>query len=275
MKRVSANKARLDTLLVAKGLSESREKAKRLIMAGEVLVDDRIVDKPGTRVSAAAELAIKGKLPFVSRGGVKLEAALDRFELDVRDMVALDAGASTGGFTDCLLQRGISKVYAVDVGYGQLAWKLRSDPRVVVMDRTNIRYLESLPERVDLAVIDTSFISLELVLPAVVNLLAPCGQVIGLVKPQFEAGRGRVGRGGVVRDPAIHRQVLHRICELAHRHALVVLGLMLSPLRGPAGNVEFLLWATMVTGAAGIESLEEEVEGCVASAHNLSTEAAT
>jgi len=200
----AARKMRIDTLLTARGLAESRGKALRLIMAGEVTVDQRRVDKPGTRVRVDAEIALLKKPPFVSRGGLKLEAALNGFELDVQGIVVLDVGASTGGFTDCLLQRGASRVYALDlqrgasrvyaldVGYGQLAWKLRQDPRVVVMDRTNIRYVESLPEPVGLAVIDASFISLELVLPAVIRLLKPHAQVVALVKPQFEAGRAGV-----------------------------------------------------------------------------------
>jgi len=270
MKHGSQKKTRLDVLLASRGLTESREKAKRLIMAGEVLVDKRVVDKPGTRVASDAELVIRDAPLFVSRGGVKLNAALDQFGLDVRGLVALDVGASTGGFTDCLLQRGAARIYAVDVGYGQLAWKLRNDRRVVVMERTNIRYLGSLPEVVDLAVIDASFISLELVLPAALGLLKPRGQVLALVKPQFEAGRDRVGKGGVVRDPVVHRQVLERVCALALGHGLTLLGLMPSPLRGPAGNVEFLMWVSTEAEATGVESVEEEIEACVASAHGLS-----
>jgi len=218
----AARKMRIDTLLTTRGLAASPGKALRLIMAGEVMVDRRRVDKPGTRVPVDAEIALLKKPPFVSRGGLKLEAALDGFELDLQGIVALDVGASTGGFTDCLLQRGASRVYALDVGYGQLAWKLRQDPRVGVMDRTNIRYVESLPEPVGLAVIDASFISLELVLPAVIRLLKPDALVIALVKPQFEAGRRQVGKGGVIRDPAIHRRVLSRISGLVEEHGLVI-----------------------------------------------------
>jgi len=257
------NKMRIDTLLTARGLAESPGKALRLLMAGEVMVEQRRVDKPGTRVPVDAEIALRQKPPFVSRGGLKLEAALNGFELDVQGIVALDVGASTGGFTDCLLQRGASKVYALDVGYGQLAWKLRQDPRVVVMDRTNIRYVKNLPELVDLAVIDASFISLELVLPAVIRLLKPDAQVVALVKPQFEAGRKQVGKGGVIRDPAIHRQVLLRVCGLAKVRGLVIMGMMPSPLRGPAGNVEFLVRMSTEVGAVGVRDTEGVIEACL------------
>jgi len=260
----AARKMRIDTLLTARGLAESRGKALRLIMAGEVTVDQRRVDKPGTRVPVDAEIALLKKPPFVSRGGLKLEAALNGFELDVQGIVVLDVGASTGGFTDCLLQRGASRVYALDVGYGQLAWKLRQDPRVVVVDRTNIRYVESLPEPVGLAVIDASFISLELVLPAVIRLLKPHAQVVALVKPQFEAGRKQVGKGGVVWDTAIHREVLLRVCRLAREHDLVIMGMMPSPLRGPAGNVEFLVWMSTGAGAVGVRDTEGVIEACLA-----------
>jgi len=262
-----AQKIRIDTLLTARGLAESQGKALRLIMAGEVMVDQRRVDKPGTRVPVDAEIALLKKPPFVSRGGLKLEAALNGFGLDVEGIVTLDVGASTGGFTDCLLQRGASRIYALDVGYGQLAWKLRQDPRVVVMDRTNIRYVKNLPEPVDLAVIDASFISLELVLPAVIRLLRPDAQVVALVKPQFEAGRKQVGKGGVISDPAIHRQVLLRVCRLAQEHGLVIMGMMPSPLRGPAGNVEFLVWMSTEAGSVGLQDTEGEIEVCLASAH--------
>jgi len=261
----AVRKMRIDTLLTARELVESCEKAQRFIMAGEVMVDQRRVDKPGTRVPVDAEIALLEKPPFVSRGGLKLEAALNGFELDVQGMVALDVGASTGGFTDCLLQRGAARVYAIDVGYGQLAWKLREDPRVVVMDRTNIRYVESLPEQVDLVVIDASFISLELVLPAAIRFLKPGAQVVALVKPQFEVGRRRVGKGGVVRDPAIHRQVLLRVCGLAQGYGLVITGMIPSPLRGPAGNVEFLVWMSTEAGAMGVRDTREDIEACLAS----------
>lgn len=252
----------MDVLLVERGLAESREKAKRLIMAGEVLVGDRVVDKPGTRVAEDAEIRLRATLPYVSRGGLKLEAALDRFGVAVAGKVAADVGASTGGFTDCLLQRGAARVYAIDVGYGQLAWKLRNDPRVVVLERTNIRYLESLPEPVDLATVDVSFISLELVLPVVVRLLKPEGEIIALIKPQFEAGREHVGKGGVVRDPEVHRSVLERITAWALEHGLAVRGLMRSPLKGPAGNVEFLAYLSKGRGKASID-IEEAIAECI------------
>ena len=193
-------KVRLDQLLVQRNLVESRERAQRLIMAGEVLVNDRVADKPGMSIAVDAAIRIKEPLPYVSRGGLKLAAALDRFPIPIERVVCADVGASTGGFTDCLLQRGAARVYAIDVGYGQLDWKLRNDPRVVVMDRTNARYLESLPEPIRVATIDASFISLRLILPAVLQWLCPDAHIVALIKPQFEAGRERVGKGGVVRD---------------------------------------------------------------------------
>jgi len=255
-------KQRLDLLLVERGLVESRERGQRLIRAGAVLVADQVVDKPGTRVSVDAPLRLRERLPYVSRGGLKLQAALDAFQVDVSGLVALDVGASTGGFTDCLLQRGAARVYAVDVGYGQLAWKLRTDPRVVVMERTNIRYLESLPELVDLATVDVSFIGLELVLPPVMRLLKPGGQIIPLIKPQFEAGPQHVGKGGVVRDPSVHRAVLFRVLTWAADHGLTLLGLIRSPFRGPAGNVEFLAHLTADPSATPI-SLADAIASCV------------
>jgi 23S rRNA (cytidine1920-2'-O)/16S rRNA (cytidine1409-2'-O)-methyltransferase len=233
-------KKRLDVLLVERGLVESREQGRRLIMAGQVLVDGLMLDKPGMQVAGGADIRLRVKPPYVSRGGLKLEAALDSFAVQVAGAVAADVGASTGGFTDCLLQRGASRVYAIDVGYGQLAWRLRQHPRVVVMERVNVRYLESLPEPVDLATVDVSFISLELVLPSVIGWLKPAGDIISLIKPQFEAGRAEVGKGGVVKDPEVHRAVLSKILGWALDHGLAVRGLMASPLKGPAGNVEFL-----------------------------------
>jgi 23S rRNA (cytidine1920-2'-O)/16S rRNA (cytidine1409-2'-O)-methyltransferase len=236
-------KQRLDLLLVERGLVESREQARRLIMAGEVLVDEQVSDKPGRAVPLDAVVRLRQPLPYVSRGGQKLAAALAAFDLDVTGLVAVDVGASTGGFTDCLLQHGAARVYAVDVGYGQLAWKLRSDPRVVPLERTNIRYLESLPDGAlaDLAVIDASFISLALVLPPTLRLLVPNGQVVALIKPQFEAGKDDVGKGGVVRDERVHRRVLEETVALATGLGVGVAGLIPSPLLGPAGNVEFLI----------------------------------
>jgi 23S rRNA (cytidine1920-2'-O)/16S rRNA (cytidine1409-2'-O)-methyltransferase len=236
----AARKERLDLLMVERDLADSRQQAQRLILAGQVVVDDRLVDKPGTRVPVDARLAVTGGSPYVSRGGFKLAAALDAFGLDVSGRTAADVGASTGGFTDCLLQRGAIRVYAIDVGYGQLAWKLQQDPRVVVMDRTNARYLESLPEPVDLVTVDASFISLRLILPSAQGWLRPGGGIVALIKPQFEAGREQVGKGGVVRDPAVHQAVLQKIVHWAETQNLGLRGLIRSPITGPAGNVEFL-----------------------------------
>jgi 23S rRNA (cytidine1920-2'-O)/16S rRNA (cytidine1409-2'-O)-methyltransferase len=237
-------KQRLDLLLVERELAETREQARRLIMAGEVLVAGEVVDKPGRSVPVNAELRVRRPLPYVSRGGQKLAAALTAFVVPVQGTVAVDVGASTGGFTDCLLQHGAAQVFAVDVGYGQLAWKLRNDPRVVPLERTNIRHLEQLPGGVlaGLAVIDASFISLALVLPATLRLLATDAQIIALIKPQFEAGQEDVGKGGVVRDVQVHRRVLEETVALAASLGLTVAGLIASPLLGPAGNVEFLIW---------------------------------
>lgn len=233
---------RLDTLLHSRGLAPSREKARRLILAGQVFVDGQRVDKGGARVDDSADVEVRQGLPYVSRGGLKLEHALGAFGIDASGLVAADVGASTGGFTDCLLQRGAAKVYAIDVGYGQLDWGLRHDPRVVVMERTNARHLEALPELVSLVTIDVSFISLTLILPQVGRWLAPGGQVVALIKPQFEAGPERVGKGGVVRDPDVHRDVLQSILSWARENDWRVLGLTRSPITGPKGNVEFLAW---------------------------------
>lgn len=261
-------RVRLDLLLVERGLVESRERARRLIMAGAVTLAGEVADKPGRLVASDADVAVRAPLPYVSRGGLKLAAALDAFALDVRGLTAVDVGASTGGFTDCLLQRGAARVFAVDVGYGQLAWKLRSDTRVVTIERTNIRYLEALPGGVlaDLAVIDASFIGLALVLPATLRLLTPTGEIIALVKPQFEAGRGQVGAGGVVRDPAIHRRVLEEVGASAGQNALVVAGVTVSPAPGPAGNIEFLFH--LRRSGPGI-NFEEAIAAALQAANHL------
>ena len=235
-------KERLDKLLAARGLAESREQAQRMIMAGLVLVEDRPATKPGHKIPVDAEIRVKERPRYVSRGGHKLAAALDAFDISPAGRICADLGASTGGFTDVLLQRGAKRVYAVDVGYGQLHWRLRTDPRVVVMERTNARHLQSLPEPVHLTVIDASFISLRLLLPAARRLLAPEGEIIALIKPQFEAGRERVGKGGVVRDARVHRQVLREMVEWAAAHDFGPQGLIPSPILGPKGNREFLLW---------------------------------
>ncbi len=237
---MSNEKLRLDVLLVERGLAASRERAQAFILAGDVRVGGAVVRKPGVLVEPLADISVESPPQYVSRGGFKLARALDSFGIDVRGEVILDVGASTGGFTDVLLQRGCARVYAVDVGYGQLAWKLRQDPRVVVLDRTNVRYLESLPEPIQGAVIDTSFISLTLVLPAVVRLLEPESWIVALVKPQFEAGRSRVGKGGVVRDVSVHRDVLTNVFTFATSIGLHLRGCVPSPILGPAGNREFL-----------------------------------
>lgn len=243
---MTANKERLDVALVRRGLAPSRERARALIMAGKVYVGDRLVDKPGTLVPLDAEyhfMEPSAELKYVSRGGLKLEKALDTFGLNPADLVALDVGASTGGFTDCLLQHGAKRVYAVDVGQGQLAWKLRNDPRVIVIENTNIRYLQSLPEAIQCAAIDVSFISLRLVLPAIVPLLAPGAWVIALVKPQFEAGKAEVDRGaGIISDPAVHTRILQELQEWIPQYTpFHVQGLTDSPIYGREGNREFLL----------------------------------
>jgi 23S rRNA (cytidine1920-2'-O)/16S rRNA (cytidine1409-2'-O)-methyltransferase len=234
-------KERLDVVLVTRGLAESRTAAQKLILAGQVFVGENRVDKPGMPVAANAPIHIRQGLPFVSRGGTKLHAALDAFALQVTGLVCADVGASTGGFTDCLLQRGAARVYAIDVGYGQLDWKLRRDPRVIVLERTNARYLTSLPELIDLATIDASFISLTLILPAVKGWLKAEGQIVALVKPQFEAGRDQVGKGGVVRDAAVHADVVRRVLSWANEQGLTPVDAVRSPVIGPAGNVEFLI----------------------------------
>lgn len=232
-------------------------------MAADALVNGIPVTRAGANVRRGDVLSLKAPPRFVSRGGEKLEHALDVFGIDVRSLVAADFGASTGGFTDCLLQRGAARVYAIDVGYGQLASRLRNDPRVIAIDRTNVRNLESLPERVDLVTIDVSFIGLRLVLPAARNVLKISGRVLALVKPQFEAGRSEVGRGGVVRDPLAHRRVLETLFTTAHEIGMGITGLTASPLRGPSGNIEFL--ALLVPGVASL-SMNDAVESALAEA---------
>ncbi|MEX1316183.1 MAG: TlyA family RNA methyltransferase [Synechococcaceae cyanobacterium] len=246
-------KQRLDLELVARGLASSRQQAQQLIRAGRVRSGDRVLDKPGTDVAVDLPLEVRQPPRFVSRGGEKLEAALQAFELPVRGRVCLDGGISTGGFSDCLLQRGAARIYGIDVGYGQTAWSLRTDPRVVLRERTNLRHLKAIDlfgpadPRPDLAVADVSFISLALVLPALVALLQPADRGAGfdlvlLVKPQFEVGKSRVGRGGVVRDPAAHCEAIERVITAAAGLGLRPAGLIASPITGPAGNHEYLLW---------------------------------
>ena len=238
-------KERLDVLLVQRGLSESRERAKAEIMSGIIFVNGQRADKPGMTYDSEAEIERRGNtLNYVSRGGLKLEKAIRHFRLTTEGKVCMDCGASTGGFTDCMLQNGAIRVYAVDVGYGQLAWSLRTDSRVINMERTNVRYLQptDLPEPVDFVSVDVSFISLALILPAALGLLKKDGELVCLVKPQFEAGKEKVGKKGVVRDPEVHKEVLDRFLELVNRLGLVCLGLTWSPVRGPEGNIEYLAY---------------------------------
>lgn len=237
------HKQRLDLLMTERGLCDSRSRAQALIMSGAVFVDGQKCDKAGTPVADDAAVEVRGETcPFVSRGGLKLEKALREFGVDPSGYVCSDSGASTGGFTDCLLQKGAKKVFAIDVGYGQLAWALRTDPRVVCMERTNIRYVtpEDLGEPLDLSVVDVSFISLRLVLPAVQKLLKPTGQVLCLIKPQFEAGKDKVGKKGVVREKSTHVEVLEQFLGLADELGFTVRNLTFSPVKGPEGNIEFL-----------------------------------
>jgi 23S rRNA (cytidine1920-2'-O)/16S rRNA (cytidine1409-2'-O)-methyltransferase len=260
--QAKARRERLDTLLVARGLVSSREQARRLIMAGAVVVGEQRVDKPGEAVASNATLRIKeGALsPYVSRGGRKLAAAIRAFALEVAGKVALDVGASTGGFTDCLLQHGARKVFAVDVGYGQLAWKLRHDPRVISLERRNLRYLPKteLDETPHLAVIDVSFISLTLVIPKVLDLIASRGEIVALIKPQFEVGKGKVGKGGVVKDPALHQEVIQRMREQAQGWGLEVKGIIESPLLGPKGNKEFFIYGQKSSASSRQAGDEED-----------------
>ncbi len=238
-----AAKKRLDVLLTERGLAESRQKAQAIIMAGQVFWQGKRMDKAGASVPEDAELEVRGGLKYVSRGGLKLEKAMETFDLpDLTGAVAIDAGTSTGGFTDCMLQNGAAKVYAVDVGYGQLAWSLRSDPRVVCMERTNVRYLtgEDIPEPLDFGSVDVSFISLRLILPALRTLMKPEGELVCLIKPQFEAGKEKVGKKGVVRDRAVHREVLEQFLRHADECGFYVKDLTFSPIRGPEGNIEYL-----------------------------------
>ena len=261
-------KKRLDVLLTERMFAESRSKAQAIIMAGLVYVDGQKADKPGVSYEETVEIEVRGDTcPYVSRGGLKLEKALRDFGVDPTGFVCSDSGASTGGFTDCLLQKGASKVFAIDVGYGQLDWKIRSDPRVVVMERTNIRYVtpEQLGEALDLSVVDVSFISLKIVLPAIQALLKPGqGQVVCLIKPQFEAGKEKVGKKGVVREPEIHKEVLDDFLALVDRLGFTLLGLTYSPVKGPEGNIEFLAHLTL-SEAPGWTADTEKI---VADAHN-------
>lgn len=241
-------KERLDALLVNRGMFESRAKAQAAIMAGQVLVNEQKIEKAGTAVNPECTIRLLGnKLPYVSRGGLKLEKALQIFPISVAEKVVADVGASTGGFTDCALQNGAAKVYALDVGYGQLAWKLRQDERVINMERTNVRYLEedSLPEKVDAVTIDVAFISLDKILPAVHKILKDSGFVVALIKPQFEAGKENIGKKGVVKDAGVHEDVINNVISFAKQEGFGIAGLDFSPIKGPEGNIEYLLYMTM------------------------------
>ena len=260
-------KKRLDVLLTERLYAETRSKAQAIIMSGNVYVNGQKADKPGVSYEETVDIEVRGAVcPYVSRGGLKLEKALRDFGVDPTGFVCSDSGASTGGFTDCLLQQGASKVFAIDVGYGELNWKIRNDPRVVVMERTNIRYVtpEDLGEPLDLSVIDVSFIGLELVLPTIKNLLKPGeGQVLCLIKPQFEAGRENLGKNGVVREPKIHQMVLDNFVSLVHGLGFKILGLTFSPVKGPEGNIEFLGHLTL----ADVEGITPDTADVVAQAH--------
>lgn len=252
-------KKRADVLLFEKGIAESREKAKRLIMEGLVFIEDRRIDKPGEKVNVDSPIVVKeNPLVYVSRGGLKLEKAIDAFKLDLKDKVAIDIGASTGGFTDCMLQKGAKKVYAIDVGYGQLDWKLRNDSRVVVMERTNIRYVtkEDIGEMVDFITIDVSFISLRLVLPVANQLLSEEGNIVALIKPQFEAGRDKVGKKGLVKDKKVHVEVIKSIVEFCKTINLKVVDLDFSPITGTTGNIEFL---ALITQNSSKQEIDDQI----------------
>ncbi|OCA92651.1 TlyA family RNA methyltransferase [Pseudobacillus wudalianchiensis] len=271
---MKAKKERIDVLLVERGLIETREKAKRAVMAGLVYSNEERLDKPGEKISSDAPLQIKGNmLPYVSRGGLKLEKALKVFDLDIKDKIMLDIGSSTGGFTDCALQNGVKLSYALDVGYNQLAWKLRQDERVVVMERTNFRYVtpEDLKEGApEFATIDVSFISLSLILPVLKTLLVPGSDTVALIKPQFEAGKEQVGKKGIVRDPAIHKEVVEKIINLSIGLGYDVKNLSFSPITGGDGNIEFLIHLTwpQADSIVGQNFLEVTVESVVQAAHS-------
>ena len=271
MSAMSKKSERIDILLVQNGQVASREKAKQLIMAGNVVVNNQIVDKPGKLIATDSIIVLRqsDSCPFVSRGGLKLKKAIDEFAINVNGRTALDVGASTGGFTDCLLQNGAKFVYAVDVGYGLLDWKLRNDERVRVIERTNVRYIkpEQFDKLIDLATIDVSFISLDKVVPVVALLLVSQGEILALVKPQFEAGRELVGKGGVVRDPNVHRKVIQNVCDMAINTGLVVKGITYSPIKGPSGNIEYFLWLQKKE-AYGLDSIPDTIDQIVSEAHN-------
>lgn len=265
-----SEKKRLDALVLELGYAQSREKAKAIIMAGQVYVDNQKADKPGSTYPVTAKVEVRGSvLPYVSRGGLKLEKAIKTFGLVLQDKIAMDIGASTGGFTDCMLQNGAKKVYSVDVGYGQLAWKLRSDERVVNLERTNIRYLtrEQVPEDVQFISVDVSFISLCLVLPVARAFMEEGAEAVCLIKPQFEAGREKVGKKGVVRDPKVHEEVIRKIYDFALREGFLVLGLDFSPVKGPEGNIEYLIYLRKGEGSQPGTDWEVEIPKMVEVSH--------
>lgn len=265
-------KERLDVLLVQQGLANSRELAKAYIMAGNVYVDGQKEDKAGTKVAVTAKLEVKGnQMKYVSRGGYKLEKAMDVFSIRLDGKICLDIGASTGGFTDCMLQNGASKVYAIDVGYGQFAWKLRNDERVVCLEKTNVRYVthEQVPDEGDFASIDVSFISLTKVLPAVLGVLGEKGQLVCLIKPQFEAGREKVGKKGVVRDSSVHREVIEMIVEYVRTQSLGILGLDFSPIKGPEGNIEYLIYLDKSRSGMHEDEVQARVDTVVVQSHKI------
>lgn len=263
-------KERLDVLLVERNLVQSRARAKTTIMAGLVLVDGNKIDKAGTMVKANADIRVLGnKIPYVSRGGLKLEKAINEFMVELDGKVTADIGASTGGFTDCMLQNGAVKVFAIDVGYGQLDWSLRTDERVINMERTNVRNVtpEDIGELIDLASIDVAFISLEKVLPAVKAMLKATGEIVALIKPQFEAGREKVGKKGVVRDPKVHMEVIHNVVDMAREMNFVTRELTFSPVKGPEGNIEYLIWLSKDVSAED-NVTDEVIEKTVEMAHS-------
>lgn len=265
-------KERLDILLVKRGLAPSREKAKAMIMEGNVFVENQREDKAGTSIPENAKIEIKGNtLKYVSRGGLKLEKAMNHFDIELQNKVCMDIGASTGGFTDCMLQNGASKVYAIDVGYGQFAWKLRNDERVVCLEKTNVRYVthEQVPDEGDFASIDVSFISLTKVLPAVLGVLGEKGQLVCLIKPQFEAGREKVGKKGVVRDSSVHREVIEMIVEYVRTQSLGILGLDFSPIKGPEGNIEYLIYLDKSQSGMHEDEVQARVDTVVAQSHKI------
>ncbi len=268
---MSGKKERLDILLVEKGIFTSRERAKTSIMAGKIFVDGQRVDKAGEKVNIDSEIIFKGQeIPYVSRGGLKLEKAMKEFGISLDNKTCMDIGASTGGFTDCMLQNGAKKVFSIDVGYGQFAWKLRTDSRVVCMERTNIRYVtpEDIGEAIDFASIDVSFISLKKIMPATINLLSTEGEVVALIKPQFEAGKEKVGKKGVVRDINVHKEVVKSIVDYLYSENLNILAVSYSPIKGPEGNIEYLVYFTKDKNRESTFSIND-IEITVNESHNL------